>query len=446
MMKKIAALSALLFSLFSFPSCTGAAREDEARLTQEKARAIHGRVLWTEDPAHHAIIAWTATAEGDVHSVYYDTVSRKGDLEAYTFKKEAVKSGKITVRPKDVEEGVPAGHYYHYAELNGLAPATPYYFVMAVDDEVSDEFHFITAPLDDRPISLLSGGDSRLGGEGPHYAGRKPHLDRQNMNRRMSRLLEDNPQIVALAHGGDWCTTGDWRHLYWWLEDHELTVTSQGRVLPLIAARGNHDDSIGFTENFWLGEVTDRLSFGYYFVTRLSSQVALLTLNTEISMAGDQKEWLEEELQELRPENRWLAAQYHRPAFPAVKEYDRHEFARVRQNWVPLFEKYNLDLVMEADGHVLKRTLPIRNEKPDPTGIVYIGEGGLGVPQRSPDTTRWFLQEPGFAAGSHHVWLIDFTEDRIRARAIGMEGQVLDDHTIVSREKPPVKELARASR
>jgi hypothetical protein len=36
--------------------------------------------------------------------------------------------------------------------------------------------------------------------------------------------------------------------------------------------------------------------------------------------------------------------------------------------------------VIESDGHVINRTVPIRNEKKDSTGVVSVGEGDLGVP------------------------------------------------------------------
>ena len=44
-----------------------------------------------------------------------------------------------------------------------------------------------------------------------------------------------------------------------------------------------------------------------------------------------------------RPAHRWLAVQYHRPAFPAVKSP-----SGALQFWVPLFDRFNVDLVYEA--------------------------------------------------------------------------------------------------
>jgi hypothetical protein len=387
----------------------------------------HVRVIWTERPAVHAIVSWTTMAESDRNIVRYDTVSHASGARRYAFSTPATRNGAATLRAEDRTMGVPPG-WYHHAELDGLRPSTRYYVAVESDGVLTDERWFITAPDGDVPFKLLSGGDSRLGGPEPRYAGNTPHVDRQAMNRRMTALLEANPDLLALAHGADWETTADWRHLYWWFEDNEHVKTADGRLLPMIASRGNHDDAIGFNEHFWLGDITDRNSYGYYYASTIGSQFTLVTLNTEISVAGDQSEWLDETLESLRPQRRWLLAQYHRPAYPAVKDYQALDFARVRQTWSPIFEAHGLDLALESDGHSLKRTIPIRNETPSADGVVYIGEGGLGVPQRTPDSARWFLQAPGMSASAHHVWLLEIAADTLRARAIGVAGDTLDTY------------------
>ncbi len=381
----------------------------------------HQRVLWMENPAHEAVVSWSTREAGNDHRIYIDTVSRGGDPEAYADRVGTFRDGAYTMIPEDEAWAEPA--YYHHVHLDGLEPSTTYYFVIASDDAISEEFHFITAPAGDEPIAILFGGDSRIGGREPY-----DHNDRQKMNMRMAALLEENPQIIAFAHGGDYCQRAEWRYLDPWLTDHELVRTDAGRLLPIIPARGNHDMQIGFEEKFaWPDRERD-----YYFSTRLSSEVALVTLNTEISLGGDQRNWLEGELPGLRSEVRWLFVQYHRPAYSSVRSLQ--DGAGRRNNWVPLFERFNVDLVCESHDHALKRTMPIRAGAPDPeNGIIYIGDGGLGVPQRDPDPDRWWLQDPGFAKSAHHVHMLEFGRDRKRVRAFGMNGEVLDDFTLTPR-------------
>ena len=204
----------------------------------------------------------------------------------------------------------------------------------------------------------------------------------------MARMVAEQtaagrPEILALAHGGDFIVNGpDLGQWLVWLDNHELTTGDDGRLLPLIPTRGNHDMGPIFNQVFDFPTDDEN-----YYALSLGSELRLATLNTETSTAGDQREWLASELAANRWNHRWYVCQYHKPAFPAVKVP-----SGALTNWVPLFEEYQIDLACEADGHVIKRTAPIRDMKIDPAGVVYIGEGGLGVGQRTPKTHRWYLQ------------------------------------------------------
>ena len=83
----------------------------------------------------------------------------------------------------------------------------------------------------------------------------------------------------------------------------------------------------------------------------------------------------------------------------------------------------------------MKRTVPIRDGKKDPSGLVYVGEGGLGVGQRKTQGDRWYLNEGGKAGSEHHVIQLDFTPDDMRVRFILMDGSTWDDHTIKVRKR-----------
>ncbi len=392
-------------------------------------KPIHPRIVWTENPSEHAIISWTTLFSNGSNVVHYDTVSHLGRKKKYAYHAEAIRSGKITIKAMDFTEGVPEG-YYHHSELNGLKANTKYYFALESDGNYSDEYHFITAPDDDRPVKLIAGGDSRLGTEKPRYAGRTPHRDRQEINKMIARQIEKDPEILAIVQGADFGTTADWRHLYWWFEDYAFTYTIKNRILPMLVSMGNHDLQIGFFENFYLGDEINDIAFSYYYTSKITSEIALITLNTEIAITGPQYYWLEEQLALHRPQVRWLLVNYHKPSYPANKDPEDYRFKRVREAWVPLFEKYNIDLAIESDGHTLKRTVPIRDGKMHPEGITYIGEGGLGAPLREPDSTRWYIQKPGFAARAYHIWKISVKPESIIVEAIDLNENVIDSHLI----------------
>lgn len=373
----------------------------------------HWRVIWQERPANEAFIAWTTLTTGTTHTVHYGKVATQGQTASYPEHMQVVTTGQYT----DDDEA-----YYHHAKLEGLEPSTTYYFTIETDGELSPELHFVTAPEDERTFKVLYGGDSR-----------SDRADRQVMNQRVAAIAEQDEQVLALVHGGDYVDDGyKWFEWQEWLDDHEMTVTPQGRILPIVAARGNHErDSILY--NYVFADPGGEGKERNYFVTELGPTVRLFNLDSSDSASGDQRVWLEREL--LKEQStRWLIANYHIPAWPAVKIA-----GPAKLYWVPLFEQYNVDLVCESDGHALKRTVPIRNDKQDPTGVVYVGEGGMGVKQREPDADRWYLKSPGMTMSGHHVQVLTFAPDKLTYQAILQDGTIADEY---SRAPRPERMLA----
>ena len=364
----------------------GPAQQASADAALEGTNPAQWRVVWLEDPQTKAIIVWSTAAEGETHQV---RIGVRGEESTETI--DCQRNGKYS-SPIDL--------YFHHCHLEDLEPDTEYEFVMISDEDESDPLYFKTAPGDDREFAFLFGGDSR-----------SDRNARREMNSFMARLVDEgdesedpSDEIFCLVHGGDYVWDGrvidEWNQ---WMSDHELTTSSDGRVLPIVPARGNHDRGELFNEIFAF-EAGDPNN---YYAINIGPQVYMITLNTETATAGAQAEFLEEELAAARPEYNWLFAQYHRPCYPAVKGPSSG-----LTSWVPLFEEYNLDMACEADNHTIKRTVRIRDgQRDDETGIPYIGEGGLGVPQYTPDKNRWYLQEPGFSDVGYHVQRITITED-----------------------------------
>jgi acid phosphatase type 7 len=389
------------------------AQETTIRALPASAKPQHLRILFEQQPAREAVVSWTTTVPGTRHVVHFDTEPRSGDTEAYAQQATQVVSGAYTLLPSETEMAA----WYHHVPLTGLEPSTTYYLTVESDGETLGEYHFVTAPDDDRAVALLVGGDSRVGDERVY-----PGNARRRMNARMRTLFEANPHVLALAHTADYTNRAYWSELYHWLNDHfEMTTTADGRLLPIIPARGNHDLDVGFEEMFlWPGRVEE-----FYYASQLNSQTVLITLNTEISRSGDQQDWLAATLPRVRPVNQWVVAAFHRPAFPSVRAFDSGE--PQRRAWVPLFERYDVDLVAVGHDHSLKRTVPILDGRADPRGIVYIGDGGLGVRPREVAGDRWYIQGGGMSAGVHNVHMVEFGTEAMHVRAFGMGGEVLDE-------------------
>ncbi|TWU16299.1 purple acid phosphatase family protein [Allorhodopirellula heiligendammensis] len=386
-------LAALLFC--SFASVAPA----DAPL--EGTKPAQWRVVWMDDPSTKATILWSTAKQGQYHSVQYHV---KGDDQEPA--EQLARTGQYTGGKTEL--------FYHQVQLTDLEPATAYEIKLISDKNESAAFYFVTAPVLDREFSILHGGDSRSDRE-----------TRREVNAMIAKMFaesyeNDDPadDILAFAHGGDYIVDGKKMDLWSaWLSDHELTTAPDGRLLPIIPARGNHDHGKPFNEVFGFPES----DLNYYGIN-IGPEVRFVTLNSEISTAGDQANWLAQELERSRPNNRWLLVQYHRPVYPAVKGPGAG-----LKSWVPLFEEYNIDLACEADGHNIKRTVPIRGGKIDESGVVYIGEGGLGVPQRTPKTDRWFLESPGMADKGNHIFVLTFEKEKLDGKCVLLGGEVRDE-------------------
>jgi hypothetical protein len=393
------------------------AKADWVRRLEPSTDPIHVRVLFEENPQTEAVVSWTTTAEGESHKLYICTEPREGRKEQYSRSLPATHSAPYTLRADEREAGMHS--WGHHVYLDNLEPGKFYYIMVESDGNVSEEYHFATAPAGDQPVRALVVSDSRA----PHRGRPHPENSRRRVNALMRELFEEHPNIVAMMHGADYTGHAYWSQLYWWLKDHtEMTTTSNNRLLPIIPARGNHDLDVGFEEMFWW---PDREN-DYYYTTHLNNFTSLITLNTEISRGGHQQEWLESQLRELRPQKRWLMAMYHRPAYPSVRGFGGAKPQRAA--WVPLYEKYGLDAAYESHDHALKRTYPIYDGKVDhERGIIYFGDGGGGVKQRRPDPDRWYLEVTG---RYHHVHLITFDPSEMDVKAIEFHGNTVDHFTL----------------
>ena len=131
-----------------------------------------------------------------------------------------------------------------------------------------------------------------------------------------------------------------------------------------------------------------------------------MILNSEVSTEGDQKEFLEASLSRLSAKTSFKVVSYHRPAYPAVKR------PASTKSFVPILERYRVPLVLESDGHALKQTCPIRQERCEEGGVIYVGEGGLGVRQRNAGKSYQWYFDGGYAMSQHHIQSIEIDAEK----------------------------------
>lgn len=327
------------------------------------------RLVITDNPATTITIGWDQTS-GSNPIVYYGTTDYGENFASYPLNKAVER----VVDYKSMNN--------NFVKLTELTPNTAYYFVIKDSEGTSNRFWFKTAPDTNIPMSFIAGGDSR-----------NNIIPRQNANLLVSKL-----KPTAVFFGGD-MTSGD-SGFEWieWFNHWQLTTSADGRMIPIIPARGNHEDSNLSVYNLFDTPSEDV----YYEITFGNDLYTIYTLNSEITAGGNQSLWLEDK---LNTENAiWKSAQYHKPMRPHVgsKSEGNDEY----NNWSQLFYDYGVDLVYESDSHDVKSTYPIKPcdgsancdegfEIDNENGTVYVGEGCWGAPLRTADDAKAWTRDSG---------------------------------------------------
>ncbi|HZY31932.1 MAG TPA: hypothetical protein VFF86_09870 [Candidatus Methylomirabilis sp.] len=81
-----------------------------------------------------------------------------------------------------------------------------------------------------------------------------------------------------------------------------------------------------------------------------------------------------------------------------------------------------VDVAFEHHDHIYKRTHPIRADKVDPRGVVYLGGGAWGVVPRKP-LEKWYLAK---TVSTLHFVLVTIDAQGRSFLAIDSKGQVID--------------------
>lgn len=336
---------------------------------QSMALSMRYRCMWRDDPATTMVVGWDQVS-GVNPIFYYDVTDNGQRAEAYKSSKKA----DLVVASRGMNN--------HFVRLTGLKPNTIYYFVIKDSEGVSKRFSFRTAPDRAERLSIIAGGDSRNFREA-----------RRSANKLVSKL---RPHVVLF--NGDFTpddSAGEWKK---WLDDWQETISSDGRMFPILVARGNHEAT-----NQSLIELFDVGSGGIFYAYNLGGNLLrIYTLNTLIPIIGTQLEWLEKDLQQHSNVS-WRIVQYHHAMRPHTKE--KPEKDELVVNWAPLLYKYKVQLALESDSHVAKWTYPIRpsNEpgsdegfiRDDERGTVYAGEGCWGAPLREANDDKSWTRNSG---------------------------------------------------
>jgi len=322
----------------------------------------------TEDPSTSMSVTWRtdATIPNGIAEIAIATAAPKfwRYAKSYTAQTETL----------DATEVLLAGivSKYHSVTFEGLIPDTLYAYRVGDGKHWSEWFQFRTASDKEKPFSFLYVGDAQ-----------------NNILDLWARLIREGyrkaPDAGFILHAGDlinnahsvqqwheWYTAGGFIH----------------SMVPSIATPGNHEVQARTQEedmkNIRSLSVQWRPQFnlplngieGYeetvYYVDYQDTRIISLNSNRP---PGEQNAWLEEVLK--NNPLKWSIVTFHHPLYSASARRDNPE---LRDAWKPIFDKYQVDLVLQGHDHSYARGRTLPNgenildgiNRRDYTGTVYV--------------------------------------------------------------------------
>ncbi|OQB39361.1 MAG: Calcineurin-like phosphoesterase [Candidatus Hydrogenedentes bacterium ADurb.Bin179] len=377
---------------------------------------LHSYLTWSADPATTIDVNLCIREKAPEVTVYYDTVSRDGNKDAYAMKMET------TYYPTPLEMYDRRAIYM--AGLKDLTPGTTYYF-MAGDPKYgyTREWSFRTLPGGNAPLRFVNGGDMNIGPR----------------SQKLLRLAaQQNPDFVVI--GGDLPYANgllkeydDWIR---WFANLDEFMNSNGRMVPLVTAVGNHEVNRYESDNLYLRSPMYLSFFGRqgettYHTHKFSDDMVMFVLDTGhlLPIEGAQTTWLDQEMAKYQG-LKYKFASYHVPLYPTHRPYDGEVSQKARTYWGPLFDKYGLTIGLENHDHVFKRSKPLKGNQvvEKGQGTIYVGDGTFGVDPRTVDPEpRWYNEKEGSIA---HFWVIDVKPDGLSLTAIDEDGVTVDAFTL----------------
>lgn len=361
-------------------------------------------LTWADDPTSTMLVQWLHRGRAPQPATLRVWPDAVGEASATTHA--------ATVAPFHHRERLSIQR----VALRNLHPDTLYAFEASGGGPT---LRFRTAPATlERPLVFAAGGDVGTG----------PAVD--NLHRQAAAwepLFGLVCGDIAYAHA-DPDTWTEFLRLW-----HRHMRGRGDRLIPLVAAIGNHEVDNGFGKRvhapaFYalFGPLFPHtgyaaLDFGDYL------SFLLLDSNHTTPVHGEQTAWLKQALADRR-DRQHLVPVYHVPMYPSVRGVDEGQRGaarlQMRDAWLPLFEAANLKVALEHDDHAYKRTHPLRSGQPSLDGTVFVGDGAWGRSPKSVDADRPYLAK---ALSRQHVLRITLHPDgRKSFLAVDPKGDVLD--------------------
>lgn len=294
------------------------------------------------------------------------------------------------------------------AKLQNLKPGTSYEYRVVPQKEWLDNQVFTTAADDDN-FSWLWFGDI-------HYS--------PEWGKLANVAFEKHPDVDFVSVAGDLVSDGLHRDQWDEVFEYSADIISQKPFMNVI---GNHDNRGG------LGALMYEKLFSYpengpdklipEHTYSFTYKNALFLMIDATSKDEYQTEWIEEQLK--NSDATWKFAMFHFPPYNWEEPY-----FNIQKLWVPLFDKYHVDMVFSGHIHYYMRSKPMRGgEVVDSykNGTAYIIS--IGIPARTREIGDEPYAEVQLPDGQFYQYM-KFEGKRLKYISVNAEGEIIDSLTL----------------
>ena len=286
--------------------------------------------------------------------------------------------------PPDKSIAVEKADTLHEIKLDNLVPKTKYFYRMVCTDADGKKLTgkpatFFTAVDATDAYSFAVIGDTQ---RNPAVTG------------KVAKLMWDRRPNFAI-HLGDVVDNGPDNKQ--WTDDLFKPCRELFARVPLYPCIGNHEKNHAFYYRYFSLPKPE-----YYYSFRYGNgEFFTVDTNKPVDPASEQYQWLDKAL--AASDAKWKICYHHHPCFSSDSDdYGNTEKANStygspkHKALIGLYEKHNVDLVMNGHIHAYERTWPIRAGKVDAkTGITYVTSGGGGGKLEDFEPTPAFFKNQG---------------------------------------------------
>jgi hypothetical protein len=355
-------------------------------------------LTWSADPATSMDIQWRTDTTVKQGSVKYREWGSTTDF--------TVGAEKLVMEDRLLMNDRFTNHFT--AKLKELKPGTTYQYLIDPQTEWSEQYSFTTAAIDDA-FSFLWFGDTHFS---PKYG-------------EVLKLANAaHPDAAFYSIVGDLVSDGLHRNQWDDLLEYSKDVICRK---PLMAVPGNHDNRAG------LGAQTYRDMFSYplnapegvpteqtYSFTYKNTLFLMIDGTSPIDV---QTAWIEKQLAETQA--KWKIAMFHFPPYNWEEPY-----LNIQKAWVPLFDKYHVDMVFGGHIHYYMRSKPMKGGQVVGSyndGTAYVIS--VGIPSRNQEIT----DEPYAAVRNQEGQLYQYVKidgNQLLMTTVNANNKVIDSFEI----------------